>query len=1063
VILVRVFFFVFLGLAVLPFPRASAQVPANLGLGLRNLAETYEQDRAQFHRKIASSKKIQSDTAGRIIVNIHLDGTRPVRAVALELESLGGEILAIDTHWRDGVISARLPIAQAIAVAKNSGVQSVMLAPAPIHRAGSVTAESSIVEHVQQANRPGSLTSAGLLGRNISIGIVSDSFNSATGVPRATAGVASGDLPGAGNPDGYTQPVVVLEDNFDPTANNTDEGRGMAEIIHDLAPAAKICFHQSGSTEAIMSIGIRKLRADQAALCDVIVDDVFFFDEPFFSDGEVAQAVEDVVRGNTLPGKKVSYFSAAGNSANFGYSSDLRRLTSAQGIAAAGNLDFTRVPRALYAGGFHNLNPIGPVAIAMPIKTDDTFPPVIAFQWDDPFDAKAVTTDYNLLVFDESGNYIGALSGIDNNKATDEPIELIELDPATNYQLVISIATTAPPVAKHLRFICVNDASLSGKYIAYNATSMGGHATAANANATAAYVYNTVPQTNPSYNPKKTNPPPGPYKPAIEDFTSNGGRLAFYFNAAGKRLPVPEFRFKPEFAAADGVDTTFFPPGDGQDYDNDRFPNFFGTSAAAPSAAAIAGLLLEAAGGPESLSPATVRSIMEQTTFAHDLDPNFSKASAAAGSATVQVAATGNSSNDSATNRNFFTVSFNGKTGERLNRLVIDLRNTLLVFDDDADTGFPFTVGSNPQHVVIVETRSTDKRTLTLDFAATFQPGDRIAFGIDRDFLATHAGGNSADLLAGANIRATIDTVKSAVGAFANHIGHGFTFADGFGLVDAQRAVESIVGARSTSTAVPLNVSTRGNVGTGDAVLIGGFIIQGNAAKQIVLRALGPSLTAKKVMGVLSDPMVELHNANGNRIAFNNDWRNSSVQASQIQSRGLAPASSRESALTVTLQPGNYTAIVRGRNNTQGIALVEVYDLDAQPAASMLVNISTRGDVGTGDNAMIGGFIIADGAAADIVIRALGPSLAASHVSGVLMDPTLELHDGQGRLIARNDNWQQDSDQAVQIASAGLAPSNALECGLATTLRPGNYSAIVRGANGSTGIGLVEVYKVRKQ
>ena len=994
-------------------------------------------------------------------MNIHLDGTKSASEAAADLESLGLEILAIDPHWRDGVISARLPISQAIAAANLVGVQSVMLAPPPIHRAGSVTAESSVVEHAQQVNTPGSITSSGLLGRNISIGIVSDSYNSAQGVARADVGVASGDLPGTGNPDGYTQPVVVLEDNFDPSARNTDEGRGMAEIVHDLAPAAKICFHQSGSTQAIMSIGIRKLRADAAALCDIVVDDVFFFDEPFFSDGEVAQAIEDVVTGDTLPGKKVAYFSAVGNAANFGYSADLRRLTSAQGVAAASNLDFTNVPSSLYAGGFHNLNQTGSPAIAMTLKTDPDFGPLIDFQWDDPFDAKAVTTDYNLLVFDEDGNYLGVLSGTDNNKSTDEPIELVELDPDTTYQLVISIATTTAPVAKHLRFISANGASLSGKYIAYDAISTGGHPTAANANAISAYVYNTVPQTNPSYNPAERNPPPQPYKPGIEDFTSNGGRLAFYFDAQGKRLTTPQVRLKPNFAAADGVDTSFFPPGTGQDYDNDRFPNFFGTSAAAPSAAAIAGLLLEAAGGPESLPPPTVRSILQATTFAHDLDPNFSQAVGLAGSATVRLTANGNSSNDSASSPNFFTLTFTGKTGETLNRFVIDLRNTLLVFDDNPDTGFPFTVGSNPNHVAVVETLSPDKRVLTLDFADTFRSGNRISFGIDRDFLATHAGGNSADLLAGANIRATVDMTTAVFGAFGNHLGSGFTYADGFGLVDARRAVQSIVDTSPISTGIPLNVSTRGNVGTGDGVLIGGFIVQGNSSKKIVLRALGPSLSAHQVVGALADPTLELHDANGHAIAFNNNWRDNPNQASQIAGSRLAPSDPHESALVETLRPGNYTAIVRGRGNTKGIALVEIYDLDSQPSPSLLANISTRSDVETGDHVMIGGFIIGAGAPADVVIRALGPSLSASHVSGAIADPFLELHDGQGHLIARNDNWQQDSNQAVQMASVGLAPSNTLESGLFTTLRPGNYSAIVRGANGSTGIGLVEVYKLQ--
>ncbi|PYV63953.1 MAG: hypothetical protein DMG97_36410, partial [Acidobacteria bacterium] len=158
-----------------------------------------------------------------------------------------------------------------------------------------------------------------------------------------------------------------------------------------------------------------------------------------------------------------------------------------------------------------------------------------------------------------------------------------------------------------------------------------------------------------------------------------------------------------------------------------------------------------------------------------------------------------------------------------------------------------------------------------------------------------------------------------------------------------------------------------------------------------------------------------------------------------------------------TLQPGNYTAIIRGVNNTTGVALVEVYDLDTTASAN-LVNISTRGFVETGDNVMIGGLIILGSTPEKVIIRAIGPELTAYGVPGALQDPTLELHDGQGNLIAFDDNWK-DSQQ-TEIAATGLFPADDRESAIVATLPPGNYTAIVHGVNGTSGVALVEVDKL---
>ncbi|MGI8436477.1 MAG: matrixin family metalloprotease [Chthoniobacterales bacterium] len=249
-----------------------------------------------------------------------------------------------------------------------------------------------------------------------------------------------------------------------------------------------------------------------------------------------------------------------------------------------------------------------------------------------------------------------------------------------------------------------------------------------------------------------------------------------------------------------------------------------------------------------------------------------------------------------------------------------------------------------------------------------------------------------------------------------------------------------------------VNISTRMNVGVNDDALIGGFIVQGTSAKTILLRATGPSL-AGALAGALANPTLDLVNSAGQTIASNDDWQ-SSPQAAQITASGLAPNNPLEPAIIAILAPGSYTAIVRGANNTAGIALVEGYELDTND--SRLVNLSTRGRIGTGDQVLIGGLIVRGASPKNLVVRALGPSLAAA-VSGALANPALEIYDGNGAQIAANDDWQ-TSSQVSSIATSGLAPTSPFESCVMTSFAPGNYTAIVRGANNTTGVGLVEIY-----
>jgi hypothetical protein len=247
-------------------------------------------------------------------------------------------------------------------------------------------------------------------------------------------------------------------------------------------------------------------------------------------------------------------------------------------------------------------------------------------------------------------------------------------------------------------------------------------------------------------------------------------------------------------------------------------------------------------------------------------------------------------------------------------------------------------------------------------------------------------------------------------------------------------------------------------VQTGDNVGIGGFIITGSAPKPVLLRAIGPSLTASGVPDALADTVLELHGPEGFVTITNDNWRD--TQPLAIQATGIPPTNDLESAIVATLAPEAYTAIVRGKNQTSGVALVEVYDLN-QGVDSKLANLSTRAFVSTNDNIVIAGFLLSDNAGEDrIIVRGIGPSLAPGSFppSAVLADPTLELRDSNGALLIADNDWQDDPVQAAEISAAGLAPTNSRESAIAAMLPPGLYTALLAGSNNGTGIGVVEVY-----
>jgi len=260
---------------------------------------------------------------------------------------------------------------------------------------------------------------------------------------------------------------------------------------------------------------------------------------------------------------------------------------------------------------------------------------------------------------------------------------------------------------------------------------------------------------------------------------------------------------------------------------------------------------------------------------------------------------------------------------------------------------------------------------------------------------------------------------------------------------------------------IPLNIATRLLVNPDPNELIGGFIITGTEPKKVIIRGIGPSLSSF-FSGVLADPTIQLFQGN-TMLVSNDNWKvrdsDGSSQQAEIEATTIPPSNDLESAIVATLAPGTYTAVLRGKGGTSGIGVIEAYDLD-QNAKSKLANIATRGLVGTNENVMIGGFIVGGNGQAEskVVIRAIGPSLAAFGIANVLADPVLELHDANGTNIQSNDDWQ--DTQAAAISQTGLAPTDPHESAIVTTLPDGAYTAIVRGKSNTTGVAVVEVYNV---
>ena len=700
-----------LGLLLLMFAaKAAAQsgIPENLGGGLRELVEAHRAGRTagldlrKSHLVINPQTRRQAlaygarahmmvDSQNRVMVRIVLDGTVPMSDVRRSLRLLGVAVGASDATWRNGIVEGHISLDQAETVAQMAGVAAVNLVRAPIRNAGSVTTQGAEVMHSDQVNKPGIVSPNGVTGRGITIGILSDSFNVSGDMPSAVDDVTSGDLPDMGVADGRPGMKFLLDggDGFD------DEGRAVAQVAYDIAPGASLCFASAALGPLSFAQNIRRLRTDSQCAADILVDDLGYVDEPAFSDGPIAQAVNEVASSSSLAGKPVAYFAAAGNFAGSVYSSDLRIVPDADARALTDQgVDLSAIPARLdTSGGFHNFNPDpnGPPQIAQLVTVSDTFPGDASdffLQWDDPFDVKnGITTDLNLLVFDASGKYLGASS--DLNFSTLEPFEGVGLSGNFRIRFVIARTGRGSQLARKIFWVTDTPGVLTADFQDLSIPSVFGHAAAKGAIAVGAYWYDSGLLN-------------GQFTPELEWYSS-GGPATICCDAAGNRLGSPEIRQKPEICSVDGVSNTFF----GDPNFTDNFFTFYGTSASAPHAAGVGALLLEAAGGPRSLSPSQIRDRLIASTGQHDLDPYFSRAVLGDGSTSVKLTARGAETSTALTNTKFLTLEFaSPNAGQTLSSVVIDLGPTGLFFNTNNRTGFAFKADKLPDGVQITSALS---------------------------------------------------------------------------------------------------------------------------------------------------------------------------------------------------------------------------------------------------------------------------------------------------------------------------------------------------------------------
>ncbi len=1044
------------------------------------------------------------DEKGRVTVEIRGNVTGDLLA---EIDKLGGKTLS--SFPKDRNITAAVPLQRLEKLAAHESVEFIQLPPPAQANTGVVDTEGDQTHGAFGIS--GARFRFGTDGTGVKVGIISD------GVDSLAISKGIGDI--AAN-------ATVLTGQ----AGTGDEGTAMMEIVQDIAPGAQLFFATRGTSPAAMAQNIRDLKA---AGCTVIIDDISFSNESPFQDGPIAQAVNEVSAAGVL------YFSSAANSGN----KDSNTASTWEGDF----LDGGATPPPGFPGQLHSFG----------AKSFDTNPgnsgpkrTRIDFFWNDPLGAS--TNDYDLIGTDDAQNIVDLSTNTQNG--TQDPYEFISKGDPSNGKgrrgTRIYILKHADAATRFLHLSTDRDPleiSTAGSTHGHNASG------AVNAFSVAAAAATT---------PEDADDSPGPFPnlfttaSKFEPFTSDGPRRIFY-QANGTPITPGNLTAtgglllqKPDLTAADGVTTSvptiMGPPNAG-------FHPFFGTSAAAPHAGAIAALLkakypaataaqirdamvstaldigaagwdrdsgagivmpipamtklgtpptiialVGSAGSNYSLNP---NQPIQKTTSQTNVTANVRVTGAPVGGGSVHLFTQDGTARCAVPFHEYDcldqTISF--PAGDSTTPVPINIFPTSQDFFPSGDGTFTVNL-NNPIHGTI----STAQATITI--VDTTAPNVTLTAAdtqvVEANPLAPVPGGTVyADFvltLSGVSdrfITVNVATADGTANATNNVMTNDYTAVQGlvvFAPGDTKKIVSvpvehtpisnepeetfslmvtnpvNVTISKNTATCTihqpvtpgpAVNISTRMRVLTGNNVLIAGFIVTGTQPKKVIIRGIAPSL-AGILPGALTDTTLELHQGN-TTLATNDNWKiNDQTQQSQeteVRATTIPPSNDLESAIIATLNPGAYTAILAGKNGGQGIGVVEVYDLSLN-SFSQLANISTRGFVDSGDNVMIGGFIVgatSESGPSRLIIRALGPSLP---LTGTLQDPTLELHDSSGTTIASNDNWK--DTQEAEIRFTTIPPSDDREAAIVQTLPSGAYTAVVRGKGGTVGIALVEVYKV---
>jgi hypothetical protein len=729
-----------------------ADVESVLGGGLRQLVQ--ESETADAHLPAHLAQYLHT-AEGEVLVHVHMNAGVDGRQQSTALAAAGLKIAAVsrlDPRRVEGYVALR----DVRALAGLEGVRSVAAILRPVKFAGSVQSQAVAFEKADKAQLKG------IDGTGIKIAALSDSYDACQLCRHANQDVASGDLP---------EGVVVLEDLA--PGQGTDEGRAMMQLAYDIAPGTQLGFATAFNGLADFSNNILALREQFGA--DVITDDVYYFEEPMFSDGLLAQTVDKVTS------EGAAYYSSAGNNGLNFYEADYSPVTWSQALSAeaAGltNLKFEQIPPGMRPDSFHLFS--GSTTKGNRMALSNTVTVVgeaqFDFQWDEPFDLDKVKTDYNFFIFDAKGNWIPPTGNDlvsytqDINVKTDQPFEYADLkaDPnrvlgdiaQSDYQIVIGKMNNGP--AAHIKYGAVN-ANATSFY--QGAPSVSGHNAARGGQGVAAMYYAI------------------PFWP--EDYSSPGP-VTILFNDKGKRLATPEVRQVPQVTAADGVDNTFF----GDDRDGDGHPNFFGTSAAAPDAAAVAALVLQAAGGPGSMAPADVYAVIQKTARPVPLPNMRDRANAAAGPVKLHVHGSWTRWSE------YFELAFDKDGTGKVASVVLDTTGTHNLLFNTITTRFYLGSSHGVKRDDITYTVTNSGHTANLVFAqGSFVPGEHFHFGdslYDPTELQTL---EDADRMQGMTITVTMEDGTTYNGTVeAQQTLRDVNRYTGAGLIDANAAVKKVM------------------------------------------------------------------------------------------------------------------------------------------------------------------------------------------------------------------------------------------------------------------------------